>query len=197
MSGLKSRLPSELISRRNPELMPAMAATVLLLAAGLQLALPSGLSLPDAPRRPAPAPAREVAVATPPSAYAAILAHPIFAPDRKPPPVEADASGNLNGYEVLGTAIAGANTAAAILRDSEGEMTRVKVGETIDGWKLVSIAREALVFDRNGERRSLTVDMSAPKVTGPGGVKMGTASQSTYGNSSSSDDDEDDDDDEE
>src|SRR5215467_15712273 len=127
-SGLKSRLPSEAISHRNPELVPAMAVIALVLAAGLQLALPSSVDLPARPhtRAAAPEPAPMVRVA--PVVYAAIMAHPIFAPDRAPPPAEAEASGNLSGYEVLGTAIAGKTAAAAILRDSGGEMTRVKVG---------------------------------------------------------------------
>ncbi|HWA04542.1 MAG TPA: hypothetical protein VG819_13560 [Rhizomicrobium sp.] len=176
-----------------------MAATVLLIAAGLQLALPSSLELPQVARRAAPARAQDTAPAIRQAAYPAILAHPIFAPDRAPPPVEADASGNLSGYEVIGTAIAGNAAAAAVLRDSGGEMSRVKIGETIDGWKLVSIEPEGLVFDRNGERRSLAVDMSAPRVAGQGGVKMGKAgAASGYNSSSSSDsDDSDDDDDEE
>lgn len=176
-----------------------MAATALLLAAGLQLALPSNLTLPRVPHSAA-APVREAVTPDPPAAYAAILAHPIFAPDRAPPPVEADASGNLSGYEVLGTAIEGKTAAAAIVRDSGGEMTRVKVGESIDGWKLVSIEPQGLVFDRNGERRSLSVDMTAPRVAGEGGVKMGAPGTTGYGaasNTSSSDDDSDDDDDDE
>lgn len=173
-----------------------MAVIALVLAAGLQLALPSSVNLPARPRAPAAAPvtaqvARQIAVV-----YPAILAHPIFAPDRAPPPAEAEASGNLSGYEVLGTAIAGKAAAAAILRDSGGEMTRVKVGEDIDGWKLVSIAPDELVFDRNGERRSLTVDITAPAKPGAGGVggtsnRLGAAST----NDSSSDDSDDSDDD--
>src|ERR1041385_2947924 len=54
-SGLRSRLPSGLVSRRNPELLPAAAALGLFLIAGFQLTLPSSEELPDdtvlAPRR--------------------------------------------------------------------------------------------------------------------------------------------------
>jgi hypothetical protein len=174
-----------------------MAATALVLTAGLQLLLSSGVNLPARPRAPAAAPAASnVETRVSPAAYAAIMAHPIFAPDRAPPAAEAEASGNLSGYEVLGTAIAGKTVAAALLRDSGGEITRVKVGEEIDGWKLVSIAQEELVFDRNGERRSLTVDTTAPTKTGPGGIagapnRPGAAAAS---DDSSSEDDSDDDD---
>jgi hypothetical protein len=174
-----------------------MASVALVLAAGLQLALPSAVTLPPHPHAQTAVPTlADAAIRVAPAAYAAIMAHPIFAPDRAPPPAEADASGNLSGYEVLGTAIAGKTAAAALLRDSGGEITRVKVGEEIDGWKLMSIASQELVFDRNGERRSLTVDMTAPARTGPGGAaganRPGAAA--TASDDSSEDDSDDDDD---
>jgi hypothetical protein len=169
-----------------------MAVIALVLAAGLQLALPTSVNLPARPRAPAAAPVENNIVRVAPNAYAAIMAHPIFAPDRAPPPAEAEASGNLSGYEVLGTAIAGKTAAAALLRDSGGEITRIKVGEVIDGWKLLSIAPQELVFDRNGERRSLTVDITAPTKTGPGGA-VGAANHPGAAAASDSSDDSDDD----
>jgi hypothetical protein len=178
--------------------MPAMASIALLLAVGLQLALPSSVTLPEVPRMASHAAPAVEPVNAAFNAYNAIMAHPIFAPDRAPPPAEADAAGNLSGLEVLGTAIAG-KTSAALVRDAEGEFTRVKIGEAIDGWKLVSIEPAQLTFDRNGERRSLTVSATAPARTGAG-VKMGASSSTQYsttssdGKSSSDDDDDDDDD---
>jgi hypothetical protein len=172
-----------------------MAAIALVLTAGLQLALPSSVELPTRPRVLAPAPERAPIARIAPVAYAAIMAHPIFAPDRAPPPAEAEASGNLSGFEVLGTAIAGKIAAAALLRDSGGEITRVKVGEEIDGWKLLSISPQELVFDRNGERRSLTVDMTAPARTGPGGAAGAANRPGTAGATGTSDDSDDDSDD--
>jgi hypothetical protein len=79
-----------------------------------------------------------------------------------------------------------------LLRDSGGEITRIKVGEVIDGWKLLSIAPQELVFDRNGERRSLTVDITAPTKTGPGGA-VGAANHPGAAAASDSSDDSDDD----
>jgi hypothetical protein len=172
-----------------------MAAIALVLTAGLQLALPSSVELPARPRVRAAAPTSAPITRVAPLTYAAIMAHPIFAPDRLPPPAEAEASGNLGGYEVLGTAIAGKTAAAALLRDSGGEITRVKVGEEIDGWKLLSIAPEELVFDRNGERRSLNVDMTAPARTGPGGAAGAASRPGTAAATSTSDDTDDSDDD--
>jgi hypothetical protein len=196
MSGLRSRLPSELVSRRNPELAPAAAAALLLILAGLQLAIPFGASLPERPRAPAAPPRLEDPIRPAPATYAAIMAHPIFAPDRLPPPAEAESSGNLSGYEVLGTAIRGNVAAAALLRNSAGQISRAKIGEVVDGWKLVSIAPQELVFDRNGERRSLTVNITAPARTGASTV-MGKGGASSSSSDSDDDDDFDDDDDDE
>jgi hypothetical protein len=152
---------------------------VLILAAGAQFALPSSAAVP--PRHRAAAAQRSDAetAAPVPQAYRAIMAHPIFAPDRAPPPAEADDASNLSGVEVLGTAIAG-HSAAALVRDSEGTFTRVKVGEEIEGWKLVSIEPQLLVFDRNGERRTLNLDVARLK-TQPATAGTGTNKPAAFG----------------
>jgi hypothetical protein len=171
-----------------------MAAIVLLLAAGAQFAMSSGLDLPKVPRAAAHA---DAADARPVIAYRAIMAHPLFAADRTPPEAEVDA-GNLNGVEVLGTAIAGKNS-AALVRDSDGTFTRVKAGEEVEGWKLVSIEPQQLVFDRNGERRTLIIDVARLKTQAPsdGKTKPGMAGSSANGtsNTTASDDSDDSDDD--
>jgi len=176
-------------------LVPAVAAIVLLLAVGVQLALPATTSMPAFVRQAPPGaiPAVEpVHVAV--TAYNAIMAHPIFAPDRAPPPAEADEAGNLGGVEVLGTAIA-SKVSAALVRDTDGEFTRLKIGDAIDGWKLVSIKPTELTFDRNGERKSLAVTATAP--TRPGlNTKMGTAGTASSSSTDDSDDSDDDDSDE-
>lgn len=187
MSGSKFQFLSGLISRRNPELFPIVAAIVLLLIAGFQMTLPSSEELPDnmvtAPKRVAEPP--PVAAAS----YAAVLAHPLFAPDRAPVTVEAQPSGNLSGFEVLGTAIAG-NTSTALVRDATGRIVRVKPDESLQGWRLVSIDRMELVFDRDGERRTLSVDMTGAKRAAASGVRMGSGPGQSTGSSQSNDDEE-------
>jgi len=172
-----------------------MASIVLLLAAGLQLALPSSASLPAVSHQaPPPVPTIEPMRAAL-NTYNAIMAHPIFAPDRAPPAAEADNSGNLSGVEVVGTAIAG-KTSTALVRDADGDFSRLKIGEEMDGWKLVSIEPKQLVFDRNGERRSVQISATAPARSGMT-TKMGVAGSMTgaAASTSSSDDDDDDSDD--
>src|SRR5436189_3345852 len=86
-SALKFQLPSGLASRRSPELMPAGAATALLLLAAVQIAVPSSVKLPT---DTAVIPKRNLEMLAPISrSYAAILAHPLFAPDRAPVTAEA------------------------------------------------------------------------------------------------------------
>ena len=172
---------------------------VLVLAAGAQFALPSSAAVPARHRASAAQQSAAETALPAPHAYRAIMAHPIFAPDRAPPPAEADDASNLSGVEVLGTAIAG-HSAAALVRDSEGTFTRVKVGEEIEGWKLVSIEPQLLVFDRNGERRTLNLDVARLKTqpaTGPGttkpaafGATGATPSASDDTDDSDSDDDQ-------
>jgi len=166
---------------------------VLLLAAALQFVLPSEAELPAVPPV---RPIQQQAEAATPRLYRAVMAHPIFAPDRAPPPAEVEASGSLNGVEVLGTAIAGNKAAAALLREADGTFMRVRVGEEIEGWKLVSIAKEELVFDRNGERRSLSVDVSKLKAQAATDKKTGIGTEHAPISGNDDDDEEEDDSDE-
>jgi hypothetical protein len=187
MSGSKFQLPSGLISRRNPELLPAIAALALFFIAGFQMTLPASVALPDdvvlAPRR-VPEPSQPLA-----ASYASILARPVFAPDRAPVTVEAQPSGNLSGFEVLGTAVAG-NVSTALVRDTTGRILRIKPDEILQGWRLVSIDRMQLIFDRDGERRALSVDMSGARAGRANGVRMGGGLNQVTGSSQANDDQE-------
>ncbi len=141
---------------------------LLVVAAGVQSALPSEAALPQKPHKQATAQQQDEDSSSEqprpaPAAYTSIMAHPIFAPDRAPPPADNEDAGNLNGVEVLGTAIAGNDAAAALVRDTDGSFRRVKMGEEIAGWKLVAIEPKELVFDRNGERRTLDLDVARLK----------------------------------
>jgi hypothetical protein len=177
-----------LVSRRSPELLPAAATVVLVLAAGLQMAMPSSAALPEdsvlAPRR-APEPAEPVA-----RSYPAVLASPIFAPDRAPVTLQAQTAGNLSGYEVMGTAIAG-NVSTALVRDTTGRIIRVKPDAILQGWRLVSIDRTQLLFDRDGEQRALVIDMTRAKagVPHPQVAATSAATSGDNGDDSTSNDD--------
>jgi len=181
MSGSKFRLPSAQVSQRSPEIFPALATLTLLVAAGLQMTMPSTVDLPEdtvlAPRHPMPLAEPEA------RSFPSILARPIFAPDRAPVILQAQTAGNLAGFEVLGTAIAG-SVSAALVRDAMGRILRVKPDAVLQGWRLVSIDRTQLTFDRDGEKRSLPVTAAAPR---PGAVNPQLAASKSSG-----DDDDDD-----
>ncbi len=167
-----------------------MATAVLMAAAGLQLVLPSATVLPQtselAPRHP-----REPQVPPVPD-YPAILATPIFAPDRKPDEFAVPVAGGMAGFEVLGIATAG-DTATAVVRGPGGLIRRLKPGEQVQGWKLVAIELHQLTFERDKERRVLMLTkapaavVAAPSAAG-GHSDQGTSDDTNHDNSDNSDD---------
>jgi hypothetical protein len=169
----------------------------LLVVAGVQMAIPSSVDLPEeAVVAPKPLPA---ALAPAARDYPAVLAKPIFAPDRAPVILQAQTAGNLSGFEVLGTAIAG-TVSAALVRDATGRIIRVKPDAILQGWRVVSIDRAQLIFDRDGERRSLAVTAVAPRAGAINPQLTATKSNSDddddsdSGNSNSNSNSDDDDD---
>lgn len=173
----------------------------MLVAAAVQLSLPS--STAQLPHVAAVRPQAMPDSPTPEDTdYDAILERPIFAPDRAPILLTAQTQGNLAGYNVLGTAIAG-TVSTALVRDTTGRTIRIKPDSTLQGWRLVSIERTQLVFDRDGERRTLPVEsapMHGPGALGtPAGVMVGqrapkSDSDDSDDDSNSSDDNSDSDD---
>jgi hypothetical protein len=128
---------------------PASICAALFAALILQFALPSQAALPDdpaiAPREP-PLPG-----AGPALAFPVVLARPVFAPDRKAvAPLAAPSS--LDGYEVLGIAIS-AEKATALVRGPDGKTQRILYGGTLDGWRLASVDRAQIVFEKDGQNR--------------------------------------------
>ena len=95
-----------------------------------------------------------------PNAYPAILARPLFAPDRRPPPPPAPpvppppppppdpfASVQLTG---LFTGAEG-----GVLARVEGKMRRVKIGQTIGAWTLSQVEGREATFKQDEQERKL------------------------------------------
>jgi len=57
---------------------------------------------------------------------------------------------------VLGIAISG-DTATAVVKGPGGLIQRIKPGELMNGWKLVTVELNRLTFERGGERRILAI----------------------------------------
>jgi hypothetical protein len=153
---LKSLRPSSFLNRRNPELIPVLATALLLVAAGLQLTLPSQTTLPVAsdlaPRR-----ARQPVDPVVPN-YPEILRNPIFAPDHKPDASVEPPAGGMGAFTVLGIATASDGAATALVKTPDGTIQRVRPGEDMNGWKLVDVQLNSLTFEHNGERHILPLE---------------------------------------
>lgn len=146
-----------------------MATALLLVAIGLQFVLPSETPLP-APSGLAPRRAAEPRLPVAEN-YPAVLANPIFAPDRKPDATIEPPAGGMGDYAVLGIATAGAGMATALVRQPDGTITRIAPGGDLNGWKLVHVELNALTFEKNGERHILAIEKkpAASSLAPPGG----------------------------
>jgi len=124
---------------------------------GVQLMLP-----PAAPPSEPPglAPRRQRPVTVPPVLeYAAILASPIFAPDRRPGPSgngSEGGGGSLAGYAAIG-AVAGRGVASAVVTVPGGGIKTLRLGDEMDGWRLAGVDRNRVYFEHNGVRQVLVV----------------------------------------
>lgn len=174
-----------------------MATAVLLGLAVLQVVLPNSTELP---RETELAPRRVHQAAMPSEVdYPAVLANPIFAPDRKPDATAVPVAGGMMGFTVLGIAIAG-DTATAVVKGPGGMVQRIKPGEVMNGWKLVTVELSRLTFERSGERRILAITKTpAPAPIsangfGPGKKPLaaGSTADSSQDSSDNSDDSSDD-----
>jgi hypothetical protein len=137
-----------------------LACGVLALMLAVQLIMPVSEAVPQtvglAARRTRP-------VTIPPAPlWTAILATPIFTPDRKPAPggSRLPGGGPLAGYAALGAATGGARDSALI--SQPGALPRaIRLGEEVGGWRLVTVTRARLTFEKNGVRHDLVVGAPA------------------------------------
>jgi hypothetical protein len=133
---------------------------LLLLTLMVQVLLPHAQPLPEAsalaPRRPRPV----VPPAMP--AYPAILAAPIFSPDRKPGEDEdaTPGAGALDGYSALGVAL-GRGFATAVVKGPDGAAHNLHVGDSLQTWRLISIKSDQLTFQRETVRHVMPVGAAA------------------------------------
>lgn len=131
-----------------------------------QCLLPLGGTPPETPGLAARR-TRPISIPAPP-VYGAILAAPVFAPDRRP--VAAAAAGAaaanapLAGYAAVGVAT-GRAAATAVVTVPGGQNKIVHRGDTLGGWRLIGIDRTHLTFENNGVRHDLVVGAPAVEIT--------------------------------
>jgi hypothetical protein len=145
------------------------ALLVLLLSLGLivQLALPIPAPIPPRPMRHT-APLLTSLPLEPAPATPALLARPIFNPDRTGSPAGADA----NAVTLVGIASTGAR-AAIVLRDGDGGDHVIQLGEAYGPWRLAQAADDGATFQRGGDSVTLRVGASVvlPPNATPAGAK--------------------------
>jgi general secretion pathway protein N len=98
-------------------------------------------------------------MAPPVPEYAAILASPIFAPDRRPASAEGastTATGSLGAYAALG-AVTSHAVAMAVIAVPGGGTKTLHRGEEIDGWRMIGVDSTQVFFERNGLRHTLVI----------------------------------------
>ncbi len=125
-------------------------------AAMFAVAMPVLLLWPDnRSAAPAPAAAERAVIPPPVSAIAAIYERPVFAVAEGGEEAPADApalvgiAGRLN------------KDAVAMVRLADGSARSLSVGESVDGWRLESLAIDAAFFTRGRER--VRVAMTTPQ----------------------------------
>ena len=133
-------------------------------ALGLQLVLPYRAPTPDAVSLAI----RRVKPFVIPSLpeFPAILRAPIFAPDRHPGLADQGsiaAAGSLGTYAALGAA-SGHGVGAAVLSGPGGAVKTLRLGDEIEGWRLVAVNATKLTFERKGARHELVVGAAAEVV---------------------------------
>ncbi|MDB5481951.1 MAG: hypothetical protein JWO83_3004 [Caulobacteraceae bacterium] len=137
---------------------------------GVQLMLP-----PAAPPAEPPglAPRRQRPVMVPPVAeYAAMLATPIFAPDRRPGAaggVSESGGGSLAGYAAIG-GVSGHAVSSAVVTIPGGGIKSMRLGDEVDGWRLAGVDRTRVYFERNGVRHALVIGAPAEGAPPPPGT---------------------------
>ena len=100
-----------------------------------------------------------------PDAYPAILARPIFAPDRRPPPPPAPPAPPVVPLPppppdpFASVQITGLFTgpSGGVLARVEGKMRRVKIGQSIGAWKLETIEGREATFKQGDQERKLSL----------------------------------------
>jgi hypothetical protein len=144
----------------------------MMLVGALALALVVQAALPTAAPPPYAVSMHRVFVRdlAPPAAigdFPAILAHPLFNPARSSDASEAGTPAAPAGvFMLLGVATT-RGSASAILRDAAGELRTLRLGESLDGWRLAAVGLESVVLTQGSLTQSLQVGAPPRAATSP------------------------------
>lgn len=107
----------------------------------------------------------------------AMTDRPLFVPGRRPPPppppsgaTEEVPVDNLSTAQILG--IYEGNGVGGVVMNIAGKNRRFRLQEVVDGWTLKSIEGKTVVFERNGQKRTLQLNRALFKGGSPGGAPL-------------------------
>jgi hypothetical protein len=91
--------------------------------------------------------------------FLALLERPIFSSTRRPPPpppppVPAPPPDLLANAQIVGVFSGGSDSGGAIVR-IDGKGRRIRLGESINGWRLTSVKERSAVFTNGGQTREM------------------------------------------
>jgi hypothetical protein len=109
-------------------------------------------------------------LAVPAPEYPGILRAPIFAPDRRPGAPAAVSQ----GMHLIGVASNGRQAQAAIVRGLDGAPHLLRPGDSLQGWRLISVSGERATF--NGPGGTMRLDVEDPEAA-PAGAEAETETQ--------------------
>ena len=135
-----------------------------------------------------------------PDAYPAILARPLFAPDRRPPPppappVEPPPPPPPDPFASVQITGLFTGPSGGVLARVEGKMRRVKIGQSIGAWKLETIEGREATFKQGEQERKLSMayaklNVPLPVAAAPAAAQRPQAPSQTSANPQSQQDEQ-------
>lgn len=156
------------LNRPVPERMALAGATLLAVLCPIVLFWPS-----EYIERPRP-PSRLTRFGAPPAValQGTVFDAPLFNAERSAQPagdqaeIQAAAAALVAPPpQLVGTIAGRAGDSVALIKDSGGEAHTLRIGEDVDGWRLVSIGNGTATLDRAGDRQTVALDFSNRKVS--------------------------------
>ncbi len=167
------------MSRRKTQRRPSLLLIAICLALGYHVwrTLEAGPIAIDVDATPAPTAAAVVVASEAPDdrppidAFAETAARPLFMATRRPPEPEEEevetepvAGARLNLFSLLGVVISADERVALVTRRRGGEFLRLVVGQSVDGWLVVTIEPDSMTLSRGDTTEVLKLtDAARPK----------------------------------
>ena len=90
-------------------------------------------------------------------AYSEISERPLFSPTRRPTPRQStpEAIGAVSSFVFAGSIISRDDRVALVHRGQSGKLVRLREGDLLEGWRVVSIEADRVVIEHGSDREEL------------------------------------------